>query len=249
MILYEEMLRKEVGDDLCFFDTIDSTNTYAKKLNHWQHGQLIVAKEQTAGRGTFGKSFISKANRGIFMTVVIDEVKWPFKFSHLNTHLIALLVRNAIKKITNLSTHIKWINDLFYDYKKVAGVLVERDVLTNKLVIGIGINISKAKDHFDGDLHTKATYLPLGENDEELAAKLVIDLYQEILRPPLYLSEFDLLTLYKEHMFLMGKTITLKQKTIEKTGKVIDVDDVGRLVLNVDGVNETFVAGEVTILL
>ncbi|MDD7126790.1 biotin--[acetyl-CoA-carboxylase] ligase, partial [Treponema porcinum] len=140
------------GVRLEYFDTIDSTNSEAKRRlgavppeeYRLFHKTVLVAGEQTAGRGRLGRKFYSPGGTGLYFSLVYaaGSVSDPGKI----TAVAAVAVCRAIKSVFNVDAGIKWVNDIFVSGKKVCGILTEGIVnplsgAVEAAVIGIGINI------------------------------------------------------------------------------------------------------------
>ena len=131
---------------LHWFETIESTNTEAKKIakDGVPHGTTLVADRQTGGRGRMGRSFASPAGMGIYLSMILrPECRAP-ELMHL-TCAVAVAVCNAIEEVTGFRPCVKWINDLIAKEKKLGGILTELALLpgTDKVdyaIVGIGIN-------------------------------------------------------------------------------------------------------------
>lgn len=131
-----------IGDKVLIFEKIDSTNEYIKK-NYQQlnNGTVVVAIEQTAGKGRKGRSWISPKG-GLWFSIFIKpkNLKSAFFF----TKLSSVTLIKVLKKY-KINAQIKWPNDIFVNGKKLAGILTEGIYENSKpiaLVIGIGININ-----------------------------------------------------------------------------------------------------------
>ena len=129
-----------------YFESVDSTNTLAKKLAEQgaPHGTVIIAGQQTGGRGRMGRSFTSAPGKGIYLSVILRPACHARELMHL-TCATAVATCNAIDKISGLRPGIKWVNDLIAKDKKLGGILTELSVdpstgLVNYAIIGIGIN-------------------------------------------------------------------------------------------------------------
>ncbi len=142
-----EMLIREMGLDVMVyhFDTIDSTNTFAKSLD--DRSALIVANEQTSGRGRLGRTWSSKRGDGLYFSLMIRPNLPPYVLGML-TQLSAIALREAISE----KALIKWPNDIFISDKKIAGILTELiteiDVV-EKVIIGVGLNLKQVDDFKD----------------------------------------------------------------------------------------------------
>lgn len=136
---------KWAGCEIHYYDSIDSTNTKAKELAETGHpsGTLVVADQQTAGKGRRGRSWESPSGTGIFMTLILKPEINPNNASML-TLVAALAVAKAISEVTGEPAQIKWPNDIVMHGKKICGILTEMSAqfdYINHIVIGIGINV------------------------------------------------------------------------------------------------------------
>ena len=134
------------GKTICYKETINSTNIEAKRLAQLgePHGLLVIAKEQTMGKGRCGRSWSSEKESGIFMSLLLKPDFLPEKASML-TLLTALVVAEVIRKETNLKAWIKWPNDIVVNGKKVCGILTEMSAEEHQIhyvIVGIGINVN-----------------------------------------------------------------------------------------------------------
>lgn len=134
-ILSEQSLRACLGEeyrdvDIFTFKTSPSTNAEAmtRLMNGGlTHGTLIVADEQTKGRGRMGKSFFSPKS-GIYMSVCLCKSIERMQDVMVITPAAAVAVRSAIAKLTGIDAKIKWVNDIYIDKKKVCGILTQADI-------------------------------------------------------------------------------------------------------------------------
>ncbi|MDI3481889.1 MAG: BirA family transcriptional regulator [Tepidanaerobacteraceae bacterium] len=176
ILLPEEIWAKAdlsfLGNRIYYFSSIDSTNTQAKKLAQQgaPHGTLVIADEQTGGKGRMGRSWLSPAGEGIWVSVILKPRFMPFDAPKL-TILTAVAVVEAIRRETCIPAEIKWPNDILVEGKKVCGILTEMSAeldALNFVVIGIGINVNS--DFFPEEIRDKAISLKmaLGETVKRL---------------------------------------------------------------------------------
>jgi BirA family biotin operon repressor/biotin-[acetyl-CoA-carboxylase] ligase len=129
-------------------DSCLSTNSYLKELNEKQtleEGSIVVAGEQTAGRGQAGNQWESEAGKNLTFSLVLYPCFLPLKDHFLLSEIIALGIKSVLDRYTNGIT-IKWPNDLYYQDKKIAGILIENDItgsVISRSIAGIGININQ----------------------------------------------------------------------------------------------------------
>lgn len=144
-------------------DSVDSTNRYARMLakEGAAHGTLVIAEEQTEGRGRRGRGWISPAGEGIFMSLILRPQVQPSQVPMISLEM-ALAVCNAIARVSGLEAKIKWPNDIVCQGKKVCGMLLEMDADAqgvHSVVAGIGINVHQTQ--FPEEIVHTATSLDL----------------------------------------------------------------------------------------
>ena len=124
-------------------ETIPSTNTWLKEhAEHLQDKTILIAREQTQGRGRSDRSFHSARDRGLYLSVLLKETISGLPLTKL-TALCALATHRAIKESCQLTTQIKWVNDILCQEHKLAGILCEalyEGTRPKAFVIGFGIN-------------------------------------------------------------------------------------------------------------
>ncbi len=227
---------------------IDSTNTYLKALaeNGEPEGCIVVAEEQSMGRGRRGKSFFSPADTGLYMSILVRP-EFSIEDSLFLTSMTAVATCRAIEGICNTKCGIKWVNDIYIDSKKVAGILCEgsfnhNEGKINYIVAGIGVNISVPKDGFPEEL--KEIAASLGSNDirDELMHKIADEFF--LLYKRNCLSEF--IEEYKARSVLTGKKIEVLGDS-PFVGKAIGIDEQCRLIVEkCDGSTVVLSSGEVS---
>jgi BirA family biotin operon repressor/biotin-[acetyl-CoA-carboxylase] ligase len=150
-ILAPSLLRAELGDCplgrvIFHHFRIDSTNAAALKLaaEGAEHGTVVVAEEQTAGRGRLGRTWFSEKSSGIYTSVILRPPLAPAAAPVL-TLMAGLAAHRAVSTTTGLTVDIRWPNDLLVNGKKVCGILTEMSAEVDRLhavVLGIGINVN-----------------------------------------------------------------------------------------------------------
>ncbi len=144
-----------------YCEQVDSTNTKAKQLAEIgePEGTLVVAEEQTAGKGRRGRGWVSEPGVGVWMSLILRPELAPEESSCI-TLVTALAVAEGISKTCGLAARIKWPNDIILNGKKVCGILTEmsseREYI-HYVVVGVGINVNTRS--FPDESCTKATSL------------------------------------------------------------------------------------------
>ena len=128
---------------------LDSTNRRAAQLalEGAPHGTVILAGEQTAGQGRRGRRFASPAGKGLYLSLILRPEGWSLPDTLAVTGSAAVAVRQAVQQLCGIRLGIKWVNDLYYNGKKVCGILTEaftslESGQIDHLVVGIGLNLT-----------------------------------------------------------------------------------------------------------
>ena len=210
------------------FDEIDSTNTEAKRMitNGFLGDALLVAHTQTAGRGRMGRSFYSPAQTGIYFSI-LHALRTPLCDAVAITSAASVAVMRAIRAIAGIQTEIKWVNDLYYNKKKVCGILTEAITLGAQtyVIVGIGINLDTA----DFPEELKGIAGSLGANID--ATELVAEIYRQI---NLYLqdtSNREWLCDYRAHSMVLGRRVTWTEAENAHIGIAEAIDQDGALLI------------------
>lgn len=228
--------------DVYFHRTVDSTNLEAKRLilnSSISNPSLIIANEQSQGKGRFGKMFFSPKNSGIYFSIIENSFT-NLKNSTFITICTALAITRAIEKLTGFSTQIKWVNDIFFNGKKICGILTE--AITNfetgeieKLIIGIGINFSTID--FPKELESAGSlFSPLSLNSNKITRNdLIINIVTEL---DLFFKNFNSLNYreiieeYKSKSNILGKEILVTlPNTPPFSAIAVDIDEFGHLII------------------
>jgi BirA family biotin operon repressor/biotin-[acetyl-CoA-carboxylase] ligase len=233
------------------YKVIDSTNTQAKKMvtEGTQHGTIITSEEQTAGRGRFDRKFFSPPKTGIYMTLILKPKKLVSD-TQLITVATAVAVCRAVKKLTGIDLDIKWVNDIFLNKKKIGGILTEATInfesgIAESLIVGIGINIKTKDKDFPGNIKKIATSL---FHENLCRNQLIAEIVNILIELCENLDDKKTINEYKKHSMVLGKQITYFINNNKQTGKVIDINDKGNLIIKLsDGKTVVLESGEVSI--
>lgn len=239
--------------DIIRLETVDSTNTYAKRLakEGVPHGTVILADHQTGGRGRMGRSFSSPKGLGIYCSVILRPEAEPSQLLHL-TPMMAEAVRRAVLEATGLSAQIKWVNDLVINGRKLCGILTEMGLngtKTDFVVVGVGINCNQKKEDFPAELQEIATSLSM-ELGKEIDRETVINalLRQIQIAFDCLLTPQDWMEAYRQNCITLGKEVQIIRGEEVRQGFAEDMDDTGALLIRpADGSLEKVDSGEVSV--
>lgn len=226
-------------------DRVDSTNDAIFRedtSSPLPSFSFMTAEEQTAGKGRVGKSFLSPYGTGLYLSTIIhaDDAPDP----SLITMAAAVALKEAITEQTSDDVKIKWVNDLYFNHKKIAGILTEADFSQGKAryVIGLGINTHTPQNLFEKQALPTAGSLTGDISRNQLAADLMNALYRWIQRPA-----DEILDAYRKYNLTIGKTIRFAKGDIEYTGVAEAIDDDGALLVAVEGRTLRLSAGAISV--
>lgn len=259
--LTEEGLRQQldgcwIGRQLFLLPEVDSTNAHAKRLSGGlEEGAVIAVDRQTAGRGRLQRQFYSPEREGVYFSVLLRP-RLHLRELSVMAMCSAVSAAEAVEELTGLRPEIKWPNDLLWQGKKLCGILSESSVESEtgrvqELIIGIGLNVNNLS--FPPKLEGKAVSL------RQMCGKVIprAAVIGAVLRR---LSQWlepggapagrqQLAAAYRREVGCIGRQVALSYPDRQMTGRVLGVDDAGRLVLRLeDGRTETVFSGELQIL-
>lgn len=240
----ELLLNLKTDFDILVFDSLPSTNEYAKQnISSFTKNTIIIAKEQHSGKGRFNRKFYSNKG-GLYLTIVYKE-NLDISYASLITLFTAVAVSKAIEKIADISCDIKWVNDIYLSGKKVCGILSEASISCEQktiydYIIGIGINIENSLDKEIEDIATslqKQIKKPI--NKSILCAEIVKNMQNLTaeIKTSNYLQE------YKNRLFILGKKVLIDNQE----GVVLSLNDNGSINVQIGEETKTFYAGDVSL--
>lgn len=253
----KELLKtKFIGRDIIYLDSVDSTNSYGKRMaegDFWD-GTVIIAEEQTSGRGRLGRDWVSPKGKGIWMTIMLKPDIKPNLASQV-TLIAAVAVLKAIKSIYNMDIMIKWPNDLVVNGKKVCGILTELGAeieRINYLCVGIGINANSEESDFINKALDTATSIKIATSikveRKELIAR-ILTVFENYYS--LFLEKGSIgfmVEEYKKYLINIGKEVRLVTKNEEIQAKAEDINSEGHLLVRLkDGTLKEISSGEVSV--
>lgn len=257
LLLPEEIVQNGpfefLASKIYHYTSIGSTNDEAKKLAQMgaPHGTLVIAEEQTGGRGRLGRKWVSPPGQGIWLSIILRPSLEPSEAPRI-TMACAVAAAKAIRQEVGVNCLIKWPNDLLIDGKKVAGILTEMSADMDKIhyvVTGIGMNVNNAE--FPPDIEKTATSLKLASGEEVERLKILtqfLSQFEEIYRS-LESGEFEaILGEWRQLSCNLGKRVRIIGRNFELEGTALDVDGDGALLIKTDeGQVERVLSGDVSL--
>ena len=234
------------------YGCVSSTNDIIKELAKDNAEILVVATEQTAGRGRRGRSFFSPKGTGLYMSILLRPEASP-ELSALITTAAAVATARAIEKNAGVKADIKWINDVYINGKKACGILCESKLSPENsleyIIVGIGINLCHPKDDFPEEIRDIATSV-FGKRtpDEDTVCHLCADIVNGLFEYTDDISSRAFLEEYKSRLFMLGKEITVITPNETYLATASDIDSDAHLTVTLqDGEKRTLSAGEISI--
>ena len=234
------------------YGIIDSTNLQARRLIEGASEEeiqptVLLAEGQTAGRGRLGRSFYSPTDTGLYASLIIESPSSLDKLLSL-TALASVAASEAIEAAFGINVGIKWVNDLYYNERKIAGILAESCISGTKryIILGIGINLST--ESFPDDILLKAGSLGIADITAKEKRELAIDLFARLLDLLECENTSRAMDIYRARSTVIGKRISFSRDGKETTATALGVTDIGALTVRLDsGETLELASGEISI--
>ncbi|MBI5652249.1 MAG: biotin--[acetyl-CoA-carboxylase] ligase [Chloroflexi bacterium] len=235
-----------------YHERVGSTNDIAKQLADAGEpaGTLVIADEQTAGRGRLGRTWIAPARTSLLMSLILRPALAPHQSARV-TMAIALGASDAIRAETGLDARIKWPNDLLVRGKKCAGILAESGIVGEQLeyvIVGIGLNVNFAAAS-SANIPRDATTIADELGREFPRAQLAHAILEQIEHYYLRLCAGEnLRAIWSARLATLGQRVRAQTDAGISEAVAEDVDDDGALIVRRDdGTRARLLAGDVTL--
>ncbi len=246
---------------------VDSTNNVLKQYvaGGEKNDMVLLAEEQSAGRGRRGRSFYSPEGTGLYMSLLLHPDVTPEEGTMLTT-LTAVAAAKAIEKISEESVQIKWVNDVWMRGKKISGILTEGSASLEErkleyVIVGIGVNIYEPEGGFPQEIKGIAGAVFTNHiQRENLRNRLAADFIKNFMEYYKTFPARDYLEEYRKRCFVIGKRVRIvtpdhmpckgEEGNMEsrKFAKVLGIDDACHLKVQYeDGTIEFLSSGEISI--
>ena len=246
MPLNREKIEKNITNPVTVrtFSEIGSTNDEAKRRAGQDAGIVLYAADsQSAGRGRRGRSFFSPPT-GLYMTLSLPV--GGIADTQRLTCAAGVAVCGAIAELSGLSPCVKWVNDVYLDGKKAAGILAElvTDAQNRPLraIVGVGVNLTTSV--FPAEFADRAA--SVGDVDPSLLCAAITDRLIGLCRN---LNDPAVMERYKALNFVIGQQIAYDGRDGEHTATAVDIAPDGSLIVDENGTKESLRSGEISIIL
>ena len=236
------------------YDEVVSTNTMLKERAAQGAGEglVIIANSQTGGKGRLGRSFYSPLDTGVYISILLRPTALPPQEALKITTMAAVAASEAVDAVSGKTSKIKWVNDIFLDGLKVAGILTEASVSMESghleyAVLGIGFNVYEPQRGFPEEIKGIAGAIlkeSAADAKNRIAAEF-LNRFMEISKKP---EESDYSRKYKERSLVLGRKVNVITPVGSSEATVLDItDDCSLLVRYEDGTVKELSTGEVSI--
>ena len=244
-------LTRQVQFKLQYFDEVTSTNILLRERlqnNAAAEGLVLVAANQTHGRGQLDAVWESTAGKNLLCSVLLCPAFLEIKFQTYLNMAVCLAMFDTINKYAS-EVYIKWPNDIYINPKKVAGLLIENTLQGNNInncIAGIGININQTEFSVP-----TATSLKKETGDNIMIDEVLIELLNNINNwyGKVGLKQWEVINnTYHKHLLGLNKPLQFKTNTHTFTGIIKGVDEHGRLMVEQDGALDYYLVKEISML-
>jgi BirA family biotin operon repressor/biotin-[acetyl-CoA-carboxylase] ligase len=238
-----------------YHETLDSTNRLAKELATAgaAEGTIVIAEEQTTGRGRRGRSWLSPGRANLTFSILLRPALVADKVFSL-TMILALACVEAVQKRTGLSCMIKWPNDLYAGGKKLSGILTEfaaRDRRVEWVVLGLGLNVNWYPAEGEETMSHLATSIQaeIGKrvSRNELLVEILVQFeayYNDVLSGRIE----RVYERWNDFSLVLGKQVVIESDDTKITGKALRIDQDGALIIeDGEGKEQKIIHGEVSL--
>lgn len=243
-----------LGHHIIHKESVSSTQKLAHitALENAEHGTIIIADEQVGGKGRSNRSFHSKKDEGIWMSIVLRPDILPYEAPQL-TLLTATILAQVLDQYKNIQPQIKWPNDILINGKKIAGILTEMQAEQDKVlyvIIGIGINVNQDRDSFPEDIRSKVTSLSIEKGQKIDMIKLIQEIIESFEEKfDLYLEQGfpNVKTTWEKYGFRINEQLEIKTSNETWLGKFLGIAEDGALLAKrASGVTEKVYSAEIS---
>ena len=246
---------KTIGQQAFYFDSTDSTQNQALKMaeESENNGAIIVAEKQTGGRGRSGRKWVSPKG-GIWFSIILHP-RFDISITTLFPIASALALSIALEKTFNISPELKWPNDITIKGRKLAGMLVDVSLESNKienLVLGVGINFDVDVKQIEKSLKGTPNFYGVASLNEikekirpvELVQSFLVEL-EKIYKLLDTKQTKKIISEWTKRSSTIGKNVKLNTIDGEIKGSAIRIDEDGALVVSNGKNTNRVIAGDI----
>ena len=252
-------IQKYLNDDLKKMDikvlpSVTSTNTLLKeRANEGAlEGCMVLANEQTKGRGRVGHAFYSPDGTGIYMSLLLRPEQFSERQAVRITTMAAVAVCEAVEAVSDEKAEIKWVNDIFVRGKKICGILTEGsfDMESGKMdyaVLGAGINVYEPEGGFPGDIDHIAGAV-FRKRQQDVKNRMIAEFLNRFFDYYKNSDYTEYVEAYRNRSMVIGKDVVCMLGDKKRNARVLGIDDDCHLLIQYeDGTEDNYSSGEISI--
>lgn len=233
-----------LGKNIHHRKSIDSTQKLAHQyaLDGAKHGTVVIADEQTAGRGRLGRNWDSRKDKGIWMSMILRPNILPYLAPQL-TLLTATVIAQAIEEVTGIIPKIKWPNDILIEQRKVCGILTEMQAEQDKVlyvVIGFGLNVNQTIAELPVNESYQITSLA-NESDRQFDLRAIIQCifnhFETSYEQYMKMGFMNIKETWENYGFKINERLTYTSGNIRKEALFLGIAEDGALQVKHDNGN------------
>lgn len=244
---------KLIGKNIEHYEELPSTNRRAKELlGSCPEGTVILAESQTAGRGRMGRKWFSPPGMGIGLSLILKPQLPPTQLPKL-TLVAAVALSQAIFAQLKVRPLVKWPNDLYWNGRKISGILTELAGELGRLesvILGVGLNVNQKPADFPEDIREQAGSLWM-VHQRMVDRKALLCKYLEVLETEYFQAlthGFDgVLDYCRQHTYTLGQQVTVTNGAQTFSGTAVEIAEDGGLMIDQDGRSRKVMAGDVNL--
>ena len=250
-----ELTTTVIGRQLKILPSVHSTNQYLKEIDSEdaENGFVVIANEQTQGRGRRKRTFVSARDSGIYISLLL-KLNGRRHDIRLLTVCAAVAVSKAIERVCKMNAEIKWVNDVYCNGKKICGILTEA-IISGELqelstvIVGIGINTGKVPSEIREIATSIREETGICGIRNTLIAE-VLNQFESVYTD--YTSNgkiSDIMQYYESKLFIKGQQVLVVGLEDEYVASVLGIDNTGALIVkNGTGDIQHIVTGEIKLM-
>ncbi|MFT5581317.1 MAG: BirA family biotin operon repressor/biotin-[acetyl-CoA-carboxylase] ligase [Psychromonas sp.] len=232
-----------IGKKVIHLESVDSTNNYAAnmlKTGRVEHGTVIMADEQTNGRGQAGNAWQSAPGMNLQLSLVLMPQELKLKSQHSLSQVVSVSLVKLLRS-KGLESQIKWPNDIFIKDHKIAGILIENQIKGQDIkssIVGVGINVNQSEFK---ELNATSFFLETGVKSSISELLLSWVYHFNLCYKPLSIGQFEEVKKEYYSMLLGYRSLRrFEDKNGVFAGIIEGVDEYGKLLLFKEGVEQSY---------
>lgn len=226
-----------LGQNIHHYPSVTSTQTIAHQLAQEgaEHGSVIIADEQTKGRGRLSKSWYSAKSEGIWMSIILRPEQIQPQQAPQLTLLTATVLAEVLTNNCHIAPKIKWPNDILVNNRKLSGILTEMQAEQDRIqyiILGIGMNVNQQNSTLPDDIREIATSLSIESGQQWQLQPIIQQILQSLEKAyNLFITEgfSSAKKTWEQYAFRLGDVMKIKTLNEEWNGKLLGIEKDGAL--------------------